>query len=72
MGALGSPRIGEPFSINVAAVTFAGPDSWIIGAGSIVSSASSLNMSNSKNATIIATDAIPAPIAKYRALINNY
>ncbi len=61
---MGLPRTGEPFSKNVALVICAGPDSSITGVGAISNSDSLFDKLNAKNIAIIATDAIPAPIAK--------
>jgi len=51
-------------------VIFGGPDSWIVGVGSITSSTSFEIPSNPKNATIIIIDAIAAPIAREGPWIN--
>lgn len=72
MGAFELPSDGEPLSMNVLIVIFAGPACWTVGAGSITSSDSFEILSNPTNATIKAIDAIAAPIPREGPCINYF
>ena len=69
---MGFSSTGESFAKNVLIGIFGGPDVYMVGVGSNVSSGSFEIFSSPKDTATMTTDAIAAPIASEGACINEY